>query len=85
MENNSSTKKRFQGIVCSDKNDKTVVVSVKSLKSHKKYRKKVTSHKKFTAHDAKNECKTGNIVEIEESAPISKMKRWKVIKIISQK
>jgi len=85
MENSISTKKKFQGVVLSDKNDKTVVVSVKNLKSHKKYRKKITLHKKFAAHDAKGECKIGNIVEIEESAPISKMKRWKVIKIISQK
>ena len=69
-----------RGIVISDKMDKTVVVAVTSLKTHPIYQKKVIITKKYKAHDEKNEYKTGDKVLIVEVRPLSKEKRWKVIK-----
>lgn len=82
MENNK--KKRITGIVVSDKLDKTVIVSAKIIKPHKKYHKVVSSDKKYMAHDRENEHKIGDVVAIEESIPISKRKKWKVVEIISK-
>ncbi|PIR96455.1 MAG: 30S ribosomal protein S17 [Candidatus Doudnabacteria bacterium CG10_big_fil_rev_8_21_14_0_10_42_18] len=74
------TKKQIlEGIVVSDKMDKTVVVKVVSKKRHQKYKKSYTVSKKFKAHDEKNEYKTGDKVKIESVRPISKDKRFKVI------
>ena len=72
-------KRRLKGIVVSDKMDKSVVVKVESLKSHPIYHKKYKTTTKFMAHDAANESKIGDVVEIEEVRPISKDKRWKVV------
>lgn len=75
-------KKRLKGEVVSDKMDKTVVVEVKRVVMHPKYKKRYTVSKKYKAHDEKNECKVGDIVVIEESRPLSKEKRWRVIQKI---
>lgn len=72
-------KKRLKGEVVSDKMDKTVVVEVKRVIMHPKYKKRYTVSKKYKAHDEKNQYKVGDIVIIEESRPISKEKKWKVI------
>lgn len=71
-----------QGIVVSDKMDKTIVVRVERQFKHPLYKKIVRRHKKFKAHDEKNECKVGDIVLIQESKPISKYKKWVLNKII---
>ncbi|MBU1045875.1 30S ribosomal protein S17 [Patescibacteria group bacterium] len=73
------SKKRLKGIVVSDKMDKTVVVKVETLKTHPLYRRKYKSHKKYKAHDEMNSCKTGEAVVIEETRPLSKDKRWRVV------
>lgn len=73
-------KKTLQGEVISDKMTKTVVVKVKTSKRHPKYYKRYTTFKKYKAHDEKNEYHTGDIVEIQESRPISKEKKWQVIR-----
>jgi small subunit ribosomal protein S17 len=79
-------KKKLKGKVISDKMDKTVVVEVKRLVTHPIYKKKYTISKKYHAHDEKNEYKIGDVVEIEETKPISKKKRWRVVKKVkSQK
>lgn len=78
-------KKKLKGKVISDKMDKTVVVEVKRLVAHPIYKKKYTISKKYHAHDEKNEYKIGDMVEIEESRPISKTKKWKVISKIGAK
>lgn len=78
-------KKRLIGKVISDKMQKTVVVEVEKWKEFPKYKRKFRFHKKYKAHDEKEECKVGDIVMIEECRPISKEKRWKVIKIIERK
>lgn len=70
----------LSGVVVSDKMDKTVVVSVSRFVKHPKYGKFYKINKKYKAHDEKNEYKTGNKVEITETKPISKDKRFKVVK-----
>ncbi|MEA1936885.1 MAG: 30S ribosomal protein S17 [Patescibacteria group bacterium] len=78
-ENNKETKsvkKGKVGIVVSDKMDKTVVVKIDRLKMHAKYKKKYKVSKKYKAHDAGNEFKIGDKVEIMEVKPMSKEKKW---------
>jgi small subunit ribosomal protein S17 len=72
------------GRVVSDKMDKTVVVAVDYLKPHPLYRKIIRKTNKFHAHDEENACKTGDIVRIEESRPLSRTKRWRVIEIVKR-
>lgn len=72
-------KTRLTGIVVGDKMDKTVVVKVERLKTHPKYLRRYRSHTSYKAHDATNEYKTGDKVVIEETAPMSRDKRWKVV------
>lgn len=73
-----TTSKR-KGAVTSASGDKTIVVEVVTLKTHKKYIKKYKSSKKYSVHDEKNEYKVGDVVYFKECHPISKNKRWTVI------
>ena len=75
-------KKISTGKVISDKMSKTVVVAVTRLTQHPLYKKTIKEISKFKAHDEKDECKIGDMVSIIESRPISKDKRWKVLKIV---
>lgn len=70
------------GEVVSDKMNKTIVVKTAVVKRHRKYRKQYKVFKKYKAHDETNEYKTGDIVEIRESKPISREKKWVVIRKI---
>ena len=72
-------KRILQGVVVSDKQDKTVVVSVARQVMHPVYKKIVKKSKKFAAHDENNQCKVGDRVSIQECRPISKNKSWTVI------
>ena len=72
-------KRILQGVVVSDKNEKTVVVRVERRFAHPLLQKTVRRSKKYKAHDENNQYKTGDFVSIEECAPISKDKRWKVV------
>lgn len=72
-------KRILQGVVVSDKNDKTVVVKVERRYAHPLLQKIIRQSKKYKAHDANNQFKVGDHVSIEESAPISKDKRWVVL------
>ena len=72
------------GRVVSDKMDKTVVVSVDSVRRHPLYHKRITWTSKFMAHDEQNSCKPGDIVRIEETRPLSKNKRWIVREIVER-
>jgi small subunit ribosomal protein S17 len=69
-------KRILQGVVVSDKNDKTIVVKVERRLTHPVLKKTVRLSKKYHAHDETNVAKTGDIVRIEETKPISKQKRW---------
>jgi small subunit ribosomal protein S17 len=72
-------KRILQGLVVSDKQDKTVVVSVERRVMHPVYKKFITRSKKYAAHDEANHFKVGDSVRIEECRPISKRKRWVVL------
>mgnify|MGYP005806269557 CR=1 FL=1 len=76
-------KRVLQGTVVSDKNDKTVVVRVERRFAHPLLQKTVRRSKKYKAHDENNQVKVGDVVSIEECAPISKDKCWKVISVHS--
>lgn len=73
-----------QGVVVSDKNDKTIVVSVLRQYIHPLYKKTVRRNKKFMAHDENNEAHEGDIVQIVEYRPMSARKRWALHKIIER-
>jgi small subunit ribosomal protein S17 len=72
------------GRVVSNKMDKTVVVAVDYLKPHPLYRKIIRKTNKFHAHDEENACRAGDVVRIEESRPLSKTKRWRVVEIVQR-
>ena len=76
-------KHQLTGKIISDKMAKTVVVLVERLKEHPKYHKRYQASKKYKAHDARGEYKTGDEVIIEECAPISRDKCWKVVKKVT--
>lgn len=78
-------KKRIRsGQVTSDKMDKTIVVAVKRTVTHPLYKKIIKRTTKFKAHDEKNEAKIGDRVEISESRPLSKEKKWRLVKILEK-
>ncbi|MCB5252981.1 MAG: 30S ribosomal protein S17 [Candidatus Cloacimonadaceae bacterium] len=74
-----------QGVVVSDKNEKTIVVLVQRQYIHPLYKKTVRRHKKFMAHDENNEAHEGDTVEICESRPMSARKRWSLHKIVERR
>ncbi len=73
------------GRVISNKMDKTVVVTVETLRHHPLYKKTIKKAVKFKAHDEKNECRPGDTVKIIETRPLSKEKRWRVAEIITKR
>ena len=77
-------KRRLVGRVKSDKMQKTVVVEVTRQVIDPLYGKVVRRRARFKAHDEKNECKTGDRIEVEESHPLSREKRWRVVRIIER-
>ncbi len=79
-----STRKTRVGTVMSNKMEKTVVVKVERLIQDAKYRKFVRRRNTFKAHDPQNACSIGDQVLIEESRPISKEKRWLVVKVLEK-
>ncbi|NKB45380.1 MAG: 30S ribosomal protein S17 [Alphaproteobacteria bacterium] len=72
-------KRILQGVVVSDKQDKTVVVKVERRVPHPLYKKFIKRSKKYAAHDEANSCKIGDIVRIRECSPISKRKTWELV------
>lgn len=74
-------RKVLNGIVVSDKMQKTVVVDVQTTRRHPLYGKVLRRSKKYLAHDEQEECREGDAVRIEESRPLSRRKRWRVIEI----
>ena len=72
------------GIVSSDKMDKTIVVSIKDSVKHPLYKKVIKRTVKFKAHDENNECGIGEKAEIMETRPLSRDKRWRLVRIIEK-
>lgn len=81
---NRGNRRQLTGIVVSNSMDKTVVVNVERVVKHKLYKKYMKRHKKYAAHDAENSCNVGDKVIITESKPLSKMKRFRVSKIVDK-
>jgi small subunit ribosomal protein S17 len=79
-----SSRKTRQGVVVSAAADKTCVVEIKERKPHPAYKKMITSTKKLHAHDEDNETRVGDTVQIMETRPLSKMKRWRLVKIVEK-
>lgn len=73
-------KRKFKGVVVSHRMDKTAVVRVEEIKVHPKYGKRYKRSQKYKVHDEKNECKIGDKVNFEECRPLSKEKRWRIVK-----
>lgn len=82
MADNRGNRKVRMGTVHSDKMDKTITVSVETVKQHPLYKKTIKTSKKYKAHDENNEAKTGDVVKIMETRPLSKDKRWRLIEIV---
>jgi len=83
-ETTAGSRKVRKGKVVSDAMDKTVVVSVERRVQHPLYGKRVNRWKKHHAHDETNEYRTGDVVVIEETRPLSKTKRWRVIELVER-
>ena len=77
-------RKVLEGIVVSDRADKTVVVKVEGIFRHPVFGKIVRKSKKYMTHDEKNECREGDRVRIIESRPLSRHKRWRVVEILER-
>jgi small subunit ribosomal protein S17 len=73
-----------QGVVVSNKMDKTVVVAVENVITHRLYHRYLKRTSKFHAHDEANECKVGDVVELVSSRPLSRTKRWRVRRIVKR-
>ena len=80
----SSNRKELIGIVVSDSMDKTVVINVERRFPHPVYKKYVTRSKKYYAHDENNKCESGDTILIQESKPLSRLKRWRVKEIVKK-
>lgn len=77
-------RKQRIGLVTSNKMDKTITVSVERKIKHPIYGKFIKKSKKFTAHDATNDCNEGDTVKIVETRPLSKMKRWRLVEVLER-
>ena len=81
-EKKAGRQKLVVGVVTSNRMNKTIVVQVVRKKSHPLYTRVVSKAKKFYAHDEKNEAHIGDVVKLEETRPLSKLKRWKLKEIV---
>ena len=84
MSEERNLRKTRVGFVTSDKMDKTIVVAVEESRRHALYGKSQKITKKFKAHDENNECQIGDRVEIMETSPLSKDKRWRLVRIVEK-
>ena len=82
--NDQANKKTMTGVVVSNKMDKTLVVKVERRFSHPVFKKVVKTTKKYKVHDEKNECLEGDFIRIQETRPLSKEKRWRLLGVISR-
>ena len=82
-ENRGNRKERI-GEVISNKMTKTIIVRVERRFAHPRFKKVVTGYKKFYAHDEKSEAKVGDRVRIEETRPLSKTKRWRLVEVVEK-
>lgn len=79
-----NTRRELTGIVVSDKMDKSITVVVETYKKHELYGKRIKSSTKFMAHDENNEAKVGDKVSIMETRPLSKNKKYRLVKVLEE-
>jgi len=84
MSDTRGRRRLLQGRVTSAKMDKTIVVTVEHLMEHPKYKKFVRRATRYFAHDEKREARAGDLVEIQETRPISRRKRWRLVRIVDR-
>ncbi len=84
VQKEKKSKLELQGVVVSDKMDKTIVIEIMMRKLHPLYKKYVTRSKKMKAHDEKNEAHIGDTVKVEECRPLSRDKRWRLTQIVQR-
>ena len=84
MTQERNMRKVRQGVVVSNANDKTIVVQIEERKPHPVYGKMMTTTKKLHAHDENNEAGMGDTVQVMETRPLSKMTRWRLLKIVEK-
>jgi small subunit ribosomal protein S17 len=77
-------RKQIVGKVVSNKMDKTIIVEIENLVMHSLYKKSVRRTKRIKSHDEKNECSIGDMVKIEETRPLSKEKRYRLVQIVEK-
>ena len=82
MSNEKSARKQRVGIVVSDKMDKTGVAQIERLTTHPLYKKRIKKYVKVKFHDEKNQAKVGDKVQIQATRPLSKDKRWRLLKVL---
>ncbi len=82
METKQKTRRKLQGIIVSDKMNKTRTVEVRRTKVHPRYKKRFTVSRNYSVHDEKNEYHTGDVVRFEETRPLSRHKQWRIVEKI---
>ena len=83
--NKQAKRKTMTGFVVGNKMDKTIVVKVERKFPHPVFKKVVKTTKKYKAHDEKNECLEGDFICVQETRPLSKQKRWRLLDVIARK
>ena len=83
MTTTRNTRRTLQGVVTSDKMDKTISVLVERTYKHPKYGKYVRRHKKYLAHDEEGKATVGDVVELASTRPLSKTKRWRLVRVLT--
>ena len=78
----SNNRKTVEGVVVSDKMEKTITVVVERLEMHRRYKKFIRRKTKMKAHDENGEAKVGDLVRISETRPLAKTKRWRLLQIV---
>ena len=84
MSNQEQSNRTLQGRVVSDKMDKSITVQIERLVKHPVYGKYIRRSTKVHAHDANNECRTGDVVVVEQCRPLSKTKKWRLVKLVER-
>lgn len=84
MDTERNQRKVRMGLVSSDKMDKTIIVLVESRKKHPMYGKTIITNKKYKVHDENREAHEGDVVEIMETRPVSRTKRWRLVRVIEK-
>ena len=83
-QNSTSQARSLQGVVISDKMDKSITVRVERKIQHPLYKKYIRRSTKFHAHDEKNDCREGDTVVIEQCRPVSKTKNWRLVEVVTR-